>query len=579
MNSCSVTWNALTRKKPVNTTDETQLARVLNLFDLTALGVGSTLGLGVYVLAGSVAYEQAGPAVVVSFLLAAIASSFAGLVFMFNEPNSKLTMNNFTGLCYAEFAARVPKAGSAYIYSYVTVGEFVAFTIGWNLILEYVIGASSVARGLSGYIDALTGNKMGNYWLQVMPMNVNFLADYPDILSFSIVAILTIILATGVKESSYVHSTFTVVNMITIFVVVIAGSMKAQPSNWSIAKDDIPEGIVAGDGGFMPFGISGVLAGAAKCFYGFVGFDCVATAGEEAKNAKRNIPLAMIFTLLICVAVYIAISTILTMIWPYYLQNPEAPFPHVFEQIGWIEIKWTVSIGAVFALCTSLLGAMYSLPRVLYAMSSDGVLFRFMGRVNQKTKTPVIATLISGLFSAVMAAVFSLHQLVDMLSIGTLLAYTIVAICVLILRYEYIATDADVLEVSDSTWKEIFRLHSSSTPTRSSSTLTKYLVVIFAILSTLLGCLVSFIDFTIANIVGISIVGAAMVAIVFLNFLQPVDKKQNISFKVPFVPFLPCFSIFCNIFLMLQLDGATWIRFGVWLVLGEQKCFKIVNFH
>lgn len=571
MNSCSVTWNALTRKKPVNTNEESKLARVLNLFDLTALGVGSTLGLGVYVLAGSVAHEQAGPAVVISFLLAAFASSFAGLVFMFNEPSSKLTMNNFTGLCYAEFAARVPKAGSAYIYSYVTVGEFVAFTIGWNLILEYVIGASSVARGLSGYIDALTGSKMGNYWLQVMPMNVNFLADYPDILSFSIVAILTIILATGVKESSYVHSTFTVINMLTIFVVIIAGSMNAQPSNWSIAKHDIPEGIEAGDGGFMPFGIAGVLAGAAKCFYGFVGFDCVATAGEEAKNAKRNIPLAMIFTLLICVAVYIAISTILTMIWPYYLQNPEAPFPHVFEQIGWIEIKWTVSIGAVFALCTSLLGAMYSLPRILYAMSSDGVLFRFMGRVNQKTKTPVIATLISGLFSAIMAAVFSLHQLVDMLSIGTLLAYTIVAICVLILRYDYIATDDDVLEVSDLTWKEIFRLHSSPMPTRSSSTLTKYLVVIFAMLSTLLGCLVSFIDFTIANIVGISIVGAAMVAIVFLNFLQPVDKELKISFKVPFVPFLPFFSIFCNIFLMLQLDGATWIRFGVWLVLGEKS--------
>lgn len=450
----------------------------------------------------------------------------------------------------------------------MTVGEFVAFTIGWNLILEYVIGASSVARGLSGYVDALSGSKMGNYWLQIMPMNVNFLAEYPDILSFSIVTILTIILAAGVKESSYVHSSFTVVNMITIFVVIIAGSIKANPSNWSIPKEDIPEGLEAGDGGFMPFGIAGVLAGAAKCFYGFVGFDCVATAGEEAKNAKKNIPLAMLLTLLICVVVYIAISTILTMIWPYYLQNPEAPFPHVFEQIGWIEIKWTVSIGAVFALCTSLLGAMYSLPRILYAMASDGVLFLFMSRVHEKTKTPVIATLISGLFSAVMAAVFSLHQLVDMLSIGTLLAYTIVAICVLILRYEYIETD-EPSEVPNLTWRNIFGMHSSGKPTRSSSMLTKYFVVIFSILSTLLGCLVSFVDFTVANIVAISIVGVAMVVTTFLNFLQPVDKELNIPFKVPLVPFLPCFSIFCNIFLMLQLDGATWIRFGVWLVIGE----------
>lgn len=559
MSSCpSSIWTAFTRKKPLHTNDdETKLARVLNLFDLTALGVGSTLGLGVYVLAGSVAKEQAGPAVVISFLLAAIASAFAGL-------------------CYAEFAARVPKAGSAYIYSYVTVGEFVAFTIGWNLILEYVIGASSVARGLSGYIDALAGNKMGNYWLQVMPMNVDFLAEYPDILSFSIVTILTIILAAGVRESSYVHSTFTVINMLTIFVLVIAGSIRAQPSNWSIDKDDIPTGIDGGDGGFMPFGIAGVLAGAAKCFYGFVGFDCVATAGEEAKNAKRNIPLAMLLTLLICVAVYIAISTILTMLWPYYLQNPEAPFPHVFDQIGWIEIKWTVSIGAVFALCTSLLGAMYSLPRILYAMSSDGVLFRIMSRVNRKTKTPVIATLVSGLFSAVMAAVFSLHQLVDMLSIGTLLAYTIVAICVLILRYEHIETNNDMVDmVHDShfEWKDILRSRSLPRPTRTSAIVTKYLVVIFSMLSTLLGCLVSFVEFTTANIVAISIVGVAMVATVVLNFMQPVDKDLSISFKVPFVPFLPCFSIFSNIFLMLQLDGATWIRFGVWLVVGYSIYF------
>lgn len=451
----------------------------------------------------------------------------------------------------------------------MTVGEFVAFTIGWNLLLEYVIGASSVARGLSGYIDALTGNKMGNYWLQVMPMHVNFLAEYPDILSFSIVTVLTIILASGVKESSYVHSAFTVINMLTIGVVIVAGSIKADPANWSILKEDIPESIEAGDGGFMPFGIAGVLAGAAKCFYGFVGFDCVATAGEEAKNAKRNIPLAMILTLVICVAVYIAISTILTMVWPYYLQNPEAPFPHVFEQIGWIEIKWTVSIGAVFALCTSLLGAMYSLPRVLYAMASDGVLFRFMSRVHEKTKTPVIATLISGIFSAVMAAAFSLHQLVDMLSIGTLLAYTIVAICVLILRYEHI--DVDKNTPLDITWREIFRFGSSKKPTRASSTLTKCLVVLFSILSIVLGCLVSFFDFTVINIVAICVVGIAMITIVFLIFFQPVDKELNISFKVPFVPLLPCFSIFCNIFLMLQLDGATWIRFGVWLVIGERQ--------
>lgn len=220
-------WHALTRRKRTDENgSESKLARVLNLFDLTALGVGSTLGLGAYVLAGSVAYEQAGPAVTISFLVAAIASSFAGI-------------------CYAEFAARVPKAGSAYVYSYITIGEFVAFTIGWNLILEYVIGkmnlatmtfilfifcagTSSVARGLSGYIDALIDNKMASFLTDFMPINVDFLAQYPDFLSFVLVLLVAILLSIGVKESSYMNIIFTAVNLVTICIMIVAGAIKCM---------------------------------------------------------------------------------------------------------------------------------------------------------------------------------------------------------------------------------------------------------------------------------------------------------------------------------------------------------------
>jgi solute carrier family 7 (cationic amino acid transporter), member 3 len=242
----------------------------------------------------------------------------------------------------------------------VSVGEFVAFTIGWNLILEYVIGTSSVARGLSGYIDALIDNKMGDFWHSLFPMNIDFLAKYPDFFSFIIVMVLSGVLAFGVKESSLLNNIFTVVNLLTVSIVLVAGFIKADPANWAIPKENIPEGVRGGEGGFMPYGIAGVMAGAAKCFYGFVGFDCVATTGEEAKNPKRNIPLAIVISLIIIFFAYFGISTVLTMMWPYYLQNPEAPFPHVFQEIGWIEIKWIVSIGAIFALCTSLLGAMVS---------------------------------------------------------------------------------------------------------------------------------------------------------------------------------------------------------------------------
>lgn len=206
----SALWNAAKRRKQVDDSvdSESKLARVLDLFDLTALGVGSTLGLGVYVLAGAVAVD-AGPGVTISFLIAAIASAFAAL-------------------CYAEFAARVPKAGSAYVYTYVSVGEFLAFTIGWNLILEYVIGTSSVARGLSVYLDALLGHRMEGFFRSVFPMNVHFLAPYPDFFSFIMIILLSILLSVGVKESSILNNIFTTVNLATVCLVIGTGAFKGK---------------------------------------------------------------------------------------------------------------------------------------------------------------------------------------------------------------------------------------------------------------------------------------------------------------------------------------------------------------
>ncbi|CAO1440756.1 unnamed protein product [Diamesa hyperborea] len=547
----SIFWNALTRKKRLDN-EESKLARVLTLFDLTALGVGSTLGLGVYVLAGSVAYEQAGPAVTISFLVAALASAFAGF-------------------CYAEFAARVPKSGSAYIYSYVSVGEFVAFTIGWNLILEYVIGTSSVARGLSGYIDSLIDNKMGNFWRELFPINIDFLADYPDFFSFVMVLILAAVLAVGVKESSVLNNIFTTVNMCTVVVVLVAGAINADTKNWNIPKEDIPEGVRGGEGGFMPYGIAGIMAGAAKCFYGFVGFDCVATTGEEAINPKKNIPLAIVISLIIIFLAYFGISSVLTLMWPYYLQDPEAPFPHVFQEIGWIEIKWIVSIGAIFALFTSLLGAMFPLPRVLYAMSNDGVLFKFLKRVSPKTQTPVIATMVAGLFAAVMATIFNLHQLIDMMSIGTLLAYTIVAICVLVLRYDCPEND-NIHAVSPKLLQIIRQLTNikySKSPTILSSSITKIAIVVYSVLAAGMCFIITPLeDFNTTKLIAIAIVGAGMILIIAVISRQPVDRSVDLSFKVPLVPVLPCLSIFINLYLMFQLDVNTWIRFGVWIAVG-----------
>ncbi|OWR47368.1 hypothetical protein KGM_201174 [Danaus plexippus plexippus] len=550
---CARIFAALRRCKQLEEGEiTTQLSRCLGLLDLTALGVGSTLGLGVYVLAGAVAKTVAGPAVTLSFLVAAIASAFAGL-------------------CYAEFASRVPKAGSAYVYSYVSVGEFIAFTIGWNLILEYVIGTASVAKGMANYIDSLCNNTMAETMTRIAPINVSFLADYPDIFAFTLVLLITILLGIGVSESTKLNNVFTALNMVTVIIVVVAGAIKSDPANWRIDVQEIPEEYrdKAGGGGFMPWGMAGVMAGAAKCFFGFVGFDCVATTGEEAKNPKRDIPLSIVLSLVIIFVSYFSIATVLTMMWPYYLQDADAPFPHVFDESGMPVIKWIVTIGAVFALCTSLLGAMFPLPRVLYAMGSDGVLFKPLAVIHKRTKTPLLATGLSGLFSAVMAAIFNLNQLIDMMSIGTLLAYTIVATSVLILRYE----EEHPLTVKDKSLRvggpratilQTCNLLGLKHPTELSATIAKCTIGIFFVCM-LVCCVVMQWSSSVAVW---SAIGAVLLVLLVVLYRQPRADVTQLSFKVPLVPLVPYLSVCMNLYLMAQLDYQTWVRFILWLVIG-----------
>ncbi|XP_055705614.1 high affinity cationic amino acid transporter 1-like [Phlebotomus papatasi] len=546
------------RKRQEDDGGETKLARVLSLFDLTALGVGSTLGLGVYVLAGAVAKELAGPAVVISFLIAAIASGFSGL-------------------CYAEFAARVPKAGSAYIYSYVSIGEFVAFTIGWNLILEHVIGTASVARGMSGYLDSLFDKKMSKTLREMFPINVAFLAEYPDFFTLIVVTLLSVLLAIGVKESTMINNIFTAVNMSTIFIIIIAGLTKVNMKNWAIDPTSLDDCKIenCGSGGFMPFGVAGVIAGAAKCFYGFVGFDIVATTGEEAKNPKRNIPLSIFLSLIIIFLAYFGISTVLTMMVPSYKLDLNAPFPYVFDAIGYVEIKWVVTIGANFALSTALLGAMFPLPRILYSMASDGILYKFLQHVYPRTKTPVKATMVSGILAAILGAIFNLHQLIDMMSIGTLLAYTIVAICVLVLRYQDENMCENSIDQHSNLISRTFNTKGVKKPNPSTSSISKNGIILFSVLSIIFCALTTFADIigSFSAQFGFAIVVVAMIACMLAIGRQPVSQIE-LTFKVPLVPTLPCLSVLINLYLMFQLDIYTWIRFVVWLIIGYVMYFS-----
>nr|XP_055193756.1 cationic amino acid transporter 3 isoform X3 [Nyctereutes procyonoides] len=439
---------------------ETRLARCLSTLDLVALGVGSTLGAGVYVLAGEVAKDKAGPSIVICFLVAALSSVLAGL-------------------CYAEFGARVPRSGSAYLYSYVTVGELWAFTTGWNLILSYVIGTASVARAWSSAFDNLIGNHISQTLQGSISLHVpHVLAEYPDFFAMGLVLLLTGLLALGASESALVTKVFTVVNLLVLGFVIISGFIKGDLHNWKLTEGDY---------------------------------------------------------------------------------------------------KLTV---AGLNDTYSLLGSMFPMPRVIYAMAEDGLLFRVLARVHTGTHTPIVATVVSGIIAAFMAFLFELTDLVDLMSIGTLLAYSLVAICVLILRYQpELKNEEDEVELQEENMAGAEKLTLqglfcplSSIPTPLSGQVVYVCSSLVALLLTLL-CLV-LAQWPVPLVSGDPVWTVVVVLLLMLVtgitgviWRQP-QSSTPLHFKVPALPLLPLMSIFVNVYLMMQMTAGTWARFGVWMLIG-----------
>ncbi len=402
--------NQLFRRKPINADlHNTGLKQCLSAFDLVLLGIGAIIGTGIFVLTGVAAATMSGPAVVLSFVVAGIACTFAALA-------------------YSELASSVGGCGSAYGYSYAAFGEFIAWIIGWDLILEYGVAVAAVANGWSGYFNnALTAIGMG------LPHSLTagpFAAD-PGIVNLPAVLIilaLMMMLIRGVSESAKINAVMVFIKLLTIAVFIGVAVFHVNPENWSP---------------FMPFGWFdhnelgkpvGILAGASLVFFAYVGFDAVSTAVEEAKNPKRDVPIGIIGSLVFCTLIYVIVSGLLTGVLPYPELNVSSPVAFALQQVG---VNWAsalVATGVITGLTTVMLVLYYALTRIILAMSRDGLISSFFETVNDKTQTPVRTTVLCGIVMAVMAGFVPLGALAELVNIGTLAAFVMVCGGVIFLR-------------------------------------------------------------------------------------------------------------------------------------------------
>jgi APA family basic amino acid/polyamine antiporter len=410
---------------------EHRLRRVLGPVGLTSLGVGAIIGTGIFVLVGKAAAQQAGPALMLSFVAAGITCVFAAL-------------------CYAEFASMAPVAGSAYTYSYTTMGELFAWIIGWDLILEYAVGASAVAHGWSHYFqdflalitsDALVWPKeWGNAPLKFDPATNEFALSghFVDIPALIITTLVTIVLVVGIRESAGFNAAMVILKVAIVLFVIGVGVFFINPENWT--RNFAPFGYGGITLPFMGDGSSGaqpvgMLAGAATIFFAYIGFDSISTHSEEAKNPQRDVPIGIIASLLICTTLYITVSAVLTGMVPYDQIDKSAPVSRAFADRGITFAAILISAGAVAGITSVLLVMMLSQPRVLLAMARDGLLpERFFGAVHHRFRTPWKSTILTGLIVGSASALLPLDILADMVNIGTLLAFVMVCAAVLIMR-------------------------------------------------------------------------------------------------------------------------------------------------
>src|SRR5687767_7696489 len=398
------------------------LRRTLGPLDLTLLGIGAIIGTGIFVLTGTAAANQAGPAIIVSYMAAGVACAFAAL-------------------CYAEFAAMIPIAGSAYTYAYATLGEVFAWMIGWDLILEYAVGSMTVAIGWSGYFQRILAGfgLQLPLWMSAAPAATpGAVINLPAML---IVLMIMVLLIVGIRESARFNAAMVAIKIVAVLFFLVAGIWYVEPANWTP---------------FMPYAWSGVMTGAAVVFFAYIGFDAVSTTAEEAKNPSRDLPIGIIASLVICTLLYLAVSFVLSGIVPVtqyrsaaealpgmptaeptaITQFLNAPVAFALALIGQDWAAYLVSAGAVAGITSVLLVMLMSQPRIFFAMSRDGLLPKGVSKVHPRFGTPYITTIITCVIVAIVASLTQIQVVGEMTSIGTLFAFVVVCAAVLVLRIQ-----------------------------------------------------------------------------------------------------------------------------------------------